>query len=133
MSAPKTSRRAVPRTKRKPITTADVQAHLFILLCKKYKLPLPGMEVVFAAPRRWRVDFLWNERPYRAVALEIEGGAFLPGGGRHNRGASFVAEMEKYNELAARGFLLVRVTPKQLFTLNTIQFVARALGLPEPR
>lgn len=73
-------------------------------------------EYRFDVNRRWRFDFAVfpeGER-FLPVGVEIEGGAFLPGGGRHNRGASYVREMEKYNRAAVLGWRIVRFTPDQV-------------------
>lgn len=59
----------------------------------------------FAPPRRWRVDFAHLGA---RVAIECEGGVYS--GGRHVRGAGFEADVEKYNALAAAGWILFRVT-----------------------
>jgi hypothetical protein len=44
--------------------------------------------------------------------MEIEGGIWVQG--RHNRGASMIKEMEKYNELAKMRWFLMRFTPQQV-------------------
>jgi very-short-patch-repair endonuclease len=61
----------------------------------------------FDPDRKWRVDYFCN-----GVAIEIEGGIWS--GGRHNRGAGFLKDMEKYNALAAKGILLFRVPSHQI-------------------
>ncbi len=40
---------------------------------------------------------------------EIEGGIYIAGGGRHNRAAGFVADLEKYLEAALAGWRVVRL------------------------
>ena len=66
-------------------------------------------ELRFAPPRRWRFDFAW---PQQRIALEIEGGAWV--GGRHNRGAGYVNDLEKYNTATLLGWRLLRVTPEMV-------------------
>jgi hypothetical protein len=78
-------------------------------ICRALQLPVPLAEYRFAPPRRWRFDWAW---PEQRVALEIEGGVFVRG--RHSRGAGMVADMEKYNEAACRGWRVVRYTPQHL-------------------
>ena len=109
------------RIARKP---DDVTTRLmFCALCKQNGLPEPIPEYRFARPRRWRLDYAW---PWHKVALEVEGGAWT--GGRHTRGSGFVADIEKYNELAVRGWRLVRVVPKALLTSETVELLRRALS-----
>ncbi len=66
-------------------------------------------ELRFAPPRRWRFDFAW---PQQRIALEIEGGTWV--GGRHNRGAGYVNDLEKYNTATLLGWRLLRVTPEMV-------------------
>jgi hypothetical protein len=100
----------------------DQSTALFRALCKRVGLPEPRREYKFAHPdRAWRFDFAWVDR---GVALEVEGGAWS--GGRHTRGKGFLADMEKYNAAALRGWLLFRCTPQTLDTLETVEMVRLA-------
>jgi len=74
-----------------------------------FGLPDPEREYRFHPERKWRIDLCW---PAVKLAVEIEGGAFLYG--RHNRPASYLKDIEKYNALAIAGYWLLRFTPKQL-------------------
>lgn len=58
----------------------------------------------FCPPRLWRFDFAW---PSMALAVEIEGGAFI--GGRHTRGAGFRGDAEKYATALLLGWRVLRV------------------------
>ena len=89
-------------------------------------LPRPVAEYRFSPPRRWRLDFAW---PSLRIALEVEGGVWTRG--RHVRGQGFMRDVEKYNELAARGWLLLRAVPDSLHTETTAEFVRRAVELRE--
>lgn len=77
-------------------------------ICKLNHLPMPTPEYRFNNSRRWRIDWAW---PHCKLAVEIEGGVWARG--RHNRGKGFLADMEKYNELARLGWTLYRFTPQQ--------------------
>ena len=98
------------------------------LMCQAHGIPEPEAEFRFHPYRRWKLDFVWlawsGRRP---VALEIEGGAWT--GGRHTRGSGFVKDMEKYNEAALHGYLLLRCTPQQLRNFDVAPLIKRALGL----
>jgi very-short-patch-repair endonuclease len=97
---------------------------LFQKLCAQ-KL---GVEVVaeyrFFPPRRWRFDYaLVEER----IAIEVEGGIWLKGGGRHNRGKGMLNDMAKYNAAAVEGWIVIRTTPNTLIAQSTLDLIQRAL------
>jgi hypothetical protein len=85
-------------------------------------LATPVAEYRFHPERRWRFDLAWPE--YR-LALEIEGGLWV--GGRHNSPQGFFRDLEKYNAAAVLGWRILRVTPKAVGTLVTIQLVRDAM------
>jgi very-short-patch-repair endonuclease len=86
------------------------------------KLPQPEREYRFDPKRRWRFDFAW---PLGTVAMEVEGGSWV--GGAHTRGAHFEQDAEKYNEAALAGWLVLRVTPRQIDSGQAIEWIKRAL------
>lgn len=96
---------------------------LFLALCRTNGLPTPAMEHRFYDGRRWRFDYAW---PEHRIALEVEGGVWT--GGRHTRGAGFLADMEKYNMAAVTGWAVLRTTPDKLETLSTIDLIAAAIA-----
>jgi very-short-patch-repair endonuclease len=61
-------------------------------------------EFQFDPDRKWRFDFA---APAARVAVEIEGGVWSKG--RHTRGAGFVADCEKYNSAALKGWAVFRL------------------------
>lgn len=87
-------------------------------------LSQPEREYLFHPTRRWRFDYAW---PDALVALEVEGGAFARERGRHTRGVGFVKDMEKYNTAVLMGWRILRVTPEQLCTTETVAMVAAAV------
>jgi len=93
--------------------------------CKGYGLPEPVMEHRFHEVRKWKFDFAW---PEHRVALEVEGGLFIAGGGRHNRGASMLLDMEKYNEATLMGWRILRYTPDQLRKSKVYEDITRAIN-----
>lgn len=93
-------------------------------------LPAPQTEYRFHPTRRWRFDFAW---PDAALALEVDGGVFLAGGGRHTRGAGYRADCEKFAEAAIANWRVIRCLPDQVTDGTAVQWVTRALiarGLP---
>ena len=61
--------------------------------------------------REWRFDFAW---PDVLVAVEIDGGVFMPKGGRHNRGATYALDCEKLNTAIAMGWVVFRLTDREI-------------------
>lgn len=96
----------------------------FPALCVAMGLPLPVLEHRFHTTRKWRFDVCWPE--YK-VALEVEGGLWLPKGGRHNRPVGMVKDMEKYNTAAEMGWRVLKVEPKKLMTSATVEMIKRAI------
>jgi len=96
----------------------------FPALCVAMGLPLPVLEHRFHPVRKWRFDFAFPE--YK-VALEVEGGIWLPKGGRHNRPVGMVKDMEKYNTAAEMGWRILKVEPKRLMTSATVEMIKRAI------
>lgn len=92
----------------------------------QYVLQNTGIELIqeykFHEKRRWRIDFVSLKH---MIAIEIEGGAWKQG--RHTRGKGFIADMEKYNEIAIHGFKLLRFTPEQMSQKKTLETILRAI------
>jgi very-short-patch-repair endonuclease len=96
--------------------TKDGHQHLLFLQLKQYGLPLPTPEYQFHPTRHWKIDFAWLH-PSK-VALEVEGGVYTQQGGGHRSISGWDANLEKYNQLAVHGWLLIRVTPEMLGEKN---------------
>jgi very-short-patch-repair endonuclease len=89
---------------------------------KENFIPLPRKEFKFHKKRKWRFDFAFVQ--YK-VALEIEGGVWIQG--RHTRGSGFVKDMEKYNKATELGWRILRITPDNLTTEETIILIKTTL------
>lgn len=98
----------------------------FERLLRSIGLPAPVREHRFHAVRRWRFDYAW---PLERVALEVEGGVWT--GGRHTRGAGFVADIEKYNCATVEGWRVVRVVPSKLCASTTLGMLEQLLHRKE--
>ena len=94
-------------------------------------LPQPGREVPILTTRKWRVDLAFATKRSNStrdfLVVECEGGVWSKG--RHTRPSGFVKDIEKYNEIAVRGWRLVRVTADMIKSGEALIVVERALGM----
>ena len=83
---------------------------------------LKGIEIVkehrFHPVRRWRFDYAI---PDRKIAVEVDGAVWV--GGRHNRPAGYVADLEKLNTAASMGWLVLRITTDDRFASKTYDLI----------
>jgi hypothetical protein len=88
-------------------------------------------EVVFAAPRKWRADFILQPPDGAMVAtrilVEVDGGSWIAG--RHTSGSGFAADCEKLNEAAILGYRCLRFTPEMVESGVALATIERALGV----
>jgi len=85
--------------------------------------PVLEKEFRFHPVRKWRADFAHMAS---RTLIEIEGGIYVHG--RHNRGAGFAADLEKYLEAALSGWRVVRLGPNELTVPHLERLVALVLG-----
>ena len=95
----------------------------FLLYWQSLGGPRLEREHRFHPTRKWRADFAHVES---RTLIEIEGGIYLAGGGRHNRAAGFVADLEKYLEASLAGWHVVRLADA-LITAPNIERLIRAV------
>ncbi len=81
-------------------------------------------EFRFHSERKWRADFAHIAS---RTLIEIEGGIFVEGGGRHNRAAGFIADAEKYFEAFLADWTVVRLTSTQITAPNVERLIRRVL------
>jgi len=75
-------------------------------------------EYRFHPIRRFRFDYAI---PSKKIAIEQEGGAWT--NGRHTRGKGYISDMEKYNLATSMGWRVLRFTPDQMMTTETINLI----------
>lgn len=104
---------------------------LLIQQCVDAGLPAPRREYQFHHRRLFRFDLSWL--PYQ-LAVEIDGGGFMPkGGGRHSRGLGMEEDCEKLFYAVTCGWRVIRTTPRQIkkgITLGWLRILF--LKLPKP-
>ena len=86
-------------------------------------------EYRFHPTRRWRFDFAM---PEVWVAVEFEGGVFAGKNGkvgRHVRGAGARADMEKYNEAACLGWVVLRVMADHVKSGEALRWIESVVKL----
>lgn len=93
--------------------------------CEARGYPCPEAEHAFHPTRGWLFDFAW---PTLLIALEIEGGTRLKGGGRHNRPKGYEEDARKYSEAALIGWKVLRCTWKMVNAGEVWTFIDRALS-----
>ncbi len=103
-------------------TRADQSLQIQI---KGGRFPAPQTEFVFHAKRKWRLDYAW---PHERIALEIDGGIWM-GKGAHAGGTAISRDMEKHNEAALLGWLVLRATPSQIVKGEAFDLLQRAFAL----
>ena len=83
---------------------------------------LKGLEVVkehqFHPVRKWRFDYAIVDLK---IAIEVDGAVWV--GGRHNRPAGYIADMEKLNTAASMGWLVLRITTDDRFCTKTLKMI----------
>lgn len=90
---------------------------------KASNLSEPVREFKFHPVRRWRADFCFMDSK---IIVEVEGGTFV--NGRHNRGASFDKDCEKYAEAMMLGYRVLRVTGTHIKSGQAIQWIDSLLA-----
>jgi len=73
--------------------------------------PEPEAEYGFHFARKWRFDFAW---PNALVALEIEGGLFMEGGGAHSHPTNIMRDVQKYNVATFMGWAVIRMADREV-------------------
>jgi len=95
----------------------------------KGKVPMPRTEYRFHPTRRWRMDLCF---PACKIGIEVDGGVWIPGGGRHTRGAGFIKDSEKLNEAAILGYRMLRFTPGQVKSGEALETIERMFTEGKP-
>lgn len=78
----------------------------------------------FHPTRRWRFDYAI---PEHKIAVEKDGGIWMKGGGAHSRPQNIIRDMEKLTQAAVLGWTVIRRTPGQLNTRETLDLIKLAV------
>jgi len=83
-----------------------------------------ALEHRFHPVRLWRFD--WAITSLK-IAVEFEGGVFIPKGGGHTKGMDYSKDCEKYSEAAILGWLVVRCTAPMIRSGLAFDLIERAI------
>jgi hypothetical protein len=93
---------------------------LFIVLVKKELNIDLVTEYQFHPERKWRFDYAILEHK---IAIEQEGGIWMKGKGAHSRPTGILRDMQKYTQANIFGWIIIRRTPDQLITNETLNLL----------
>lgn len=99
---------------------------VFTIICKTDLGVECVKEYKFHPERRWRFDFAI---PKYKIAIEIDGGIWTYG--RHNRSQGYIADMEKLNEAAALGWVVLKFTPQEQYKRTTFKLIKQTIKTVE--
>ncbi len=115
------SRKAAPQA---PVSEPH---DIFTVFCKAELGYEPVREYRFHPVRKWRFDYAI---PALKIAVECDGGVWTHG--RHVRPTGYIKDMEKFNAAAEAGWVVLKFTPQQLMTQDTVatlrSTIARRIG-----
>lgn len=94
------------------------------LLQSRFKGVEIEKEFRFHSTRRWRFDYAF---PILKIAVEVDGGVWT--GGRHINPAGYINDMEKLNNAAAMGWLVLRITTDDRFANKTYELIKQTIEL----
>ncbi len=102
----------------------DEPHHDWQWVCRSCSAPGTGRLHEYDRGRKWRVDFAW---PEQRLIVECEGINFSVQGGRHQTGAGFAADLEKYAALELAGWTVLRVGQRQITSGVALSLIEKAL------
>ena len=107
-------------TARELTLTISKGEQLFMDQLMENQLDIPKTEYRFLKKRRFRFDFAW---PDRMIAVEVEGGVWMKGGGGHTTGKGYTRDLEKYNLATLHGWEVYRFTTQDVTKEIAIAFM----------
>ena len=82
-------------------------------------------EFKFHPKRKWKADF---HLVGKMILVEVEGGIWMEGGGRHTRGKGYIGDMEKYNAATMMGYQVIRFSTEQVKSGLAVQQIEKMVG-----
>jgi hypothetical protein len=87
-------------------------------------------EFYFLTDKQYRFDYaipLHTDGSTLKIALECDGGIWMRGGGAHSRPQNIERDIDKSTRAAVNGWTLIRRTPTNLCTIDTINLINKAI------
>lgn len=108
------------------------QTDLFMKLIKEVFHLEVWPEFYFTTERDFRFDYAIPVNLVNTelkIAIEVEGGIWLKGKSGHSSGTGIQRDMDKSSLANVHGWTLIRRTPDQLMTNETLDLIRRAIEL----
>lgn len=100
------------------------QADSFIRLIRQELEAEVWPEFFFLTDREYRFDYAI---PDYKIAIEQEGGVWAKGNSGHSSGKGIMRDMDKSSLANVNGWILIRRTPDQLLTNETLDLIRKAI------
>jgi hypothetical protein len=131
LEAVERDREAVREAPRRTLAVSQRQAATTALL-----LQLRALQVFFVQEHRFHPERKWRfdvALPDYMVAIEVDGGTFLPTGGRHTRGAGHREDLRKTGAALELGWLVVHTIPELVKSGEALRHVEAAIRIMSTR
>jgi hypothetical protein len=100
---------------------------MFVMLLEKELGVEVWPEFYFSTERLYRFDYAIPLNPSNSgslkIAIEQEGGIWAKGNSGHSSGTGIQRDMDKNNLAIAQGWVIIRRTPDQMMTSETIELI----------
>jgi hypothetical protein len=108
-----------------------LQRDMFVILIEKELGVDLWPEFFFSTERLFRFDYcipVLKDGTIIKLAIEQEGGIFMRGNSGHSSGTGIERDMTKSSLAASQGWLLIRRTPQQMLTTETIAMIKSVIN-----
>jgi hypothetical protein len=114
------------------IANKEKHADAFVTLVRQeVKLEAwPEFHFLLKPDPDYRFDYAIPITPnsgYLKIAIEVEGGIWAKGNSGHSSGTGIMRDMKKASLAGVNGWILIRRTPGELLTMETIHLIQKAI------
>lgn len=107
------------------------QRDMFVMLIEKELSVEVWAEFFFSTERLYRFDYaipVLKDGTVVKVAIEQEGGIWAQGNSGHSSGTGIQRDMDKNNLAISQGWVIIRRTPDQMLTSETIELIRSVIN-----